>query len=181
VPSRPLTLWLAAAAIAAVLAGCGSSSSGSGSSTTSSTPTTSTSSSTSTSTTSSSGASGASVSTRTISGLGPVLVNAKGLTLYIFEPDKHAKVTCLATCAQLWPPDKLSGAAKATGSGEVEASLLGSASDPEGGSVITYDGWPLYAYVSDAEPGQVNGQGLETNGGLWYVIAPSGKVITTTR
>jgi len=120
----------------------------------------------------------ASIATRTISGLGPVLVDAQGRTLYIFEPDKHSKVTCTGSCAELWPPAKLSGSGKPSASGQVQASLLGSDPDPEGGSVVTYASWPLYTYVSDTEPGQANGQGLETNGGLWYVISPAGKVVT---
>lgn len=46
-----------------------------------------------------------------------------------------------------------------------------------GGRVVTYDGWPLYTYVTDTAAGQANGQALNLNGGLWYVISPSGKVI----
>jgi Secreted repeat of unknown function len=56
---------------------------------------------------------------------------------------------------------------------------LGSDPDPEGGHVVTYAGWPLYTYAADSAAGQDNGQAIEANGGLWYVIAPSGKVITT--
>jgi hypothetical protein len=44
--------------------------------------------------------------------------------------------------------------------------------------VATYAGWPLYTYVTDTSPGTAHGQALVLNGGLWDVIAPSGKVIT---
>ncbi len=57
--------------------------------------------------------------------------------------------------------------------------LLGSDPDPEGGRGVTYAGWPLYTYAADSAAGQDNGQAIETNGGRWYVIAPSGTVITT--
>jgi len=156
-------------ACAVSLAACGGSSSPSSSSSPGSSATTGTT------------APSTSVATRTISGLGPVLVDAQGRTLYMFEPDKHSKVTCTGSCAELWPPAKLTGSGKPSASGQVQASLLGSDPDPEGGSVITYGGWPLYTYVSDTEPGQANGQGLETDGGLWYVISPAGKVITKSR
>ena len=43
---------------------------------------------------------------------------------------------------------------------------------------MTYAGWPLYSYVTDTSPGSAHGQALKLNGGLWYVIAPSGKLIT---
>jgi hypothetical protein len=61
----------------------------------------------------------------------------------------------------------------------VKASTLGSDPDPTGGRVATYAGWPLYTYVADRAPGSVKGQALNLNGGLWYVLAPSGKVIRT--
>ncbi len=122
----------------------------------------------------------AQISTKTLPGLGTILVNGQGQTLYIFVPDKHSKVTCVSTCAQLWPPVKLPNAQKALVSGKVKPSLLGSDPDSEGGRVATYAGWPLYTYISDSAAGQANGQGIETNGGLWYVIDPSGAVVTKT-
>jgi predicted lipoprotein with Yx(FWY)xxD motif len=120
-----------------------------------------------------------SVSVRTLPTVGAVLVNAEGHTLYTFAPDNHSKVTCVSSCATLWPPLKLASGETAAGPPQLKASLLGSDPDPEGGSVVTYAGWPLYTYAADSAAGQDNGQAIETNGGLWYVIAPSGKVITT--
>jgi predicted lipoprotein with Yx(FWY)xxD motif len=119
------------------------------------------------------------IASTTISGLGPVLVNAQGRTLYVFVPDNHQKVTCVGACASVWPPVKLAAGAKAVGSGAVKASLIGSDPDPDGGRVVTYAGWPLYLYVADTTPGTDAGQALNLNGGLWYVISPAGKVIKT--
>jgi predicted lipoprotein with Yx(FWY)xxD motif len=119
-----------------------------------------------------------SLSVRTLPTVGAVLVNADGRTLYTFTPDNHAKVTCVSSCATLWPPLKLASGESATAP-QLKASLLGSDPDPEGGSVVTYAGWPLYTYEADSAAGQDNGQALEANGGRWYAIAPSGKVITT--
>jgi predicted lipoprotein with Yx(FWY)xxD motif len=119
------------------------------------------------------------ISTRNIPKLGTVLVNSKGLTLYMFVPDKDKSVTCVDACAAVWPPVFLPKGAKAAAAGQVKASMLGSDPDPTGGRVATYAGWPLYTYVADRAPGSVKGQGLNLNGGLWYVLAPSGKVIRT--
>ena len=47
--------------------------------------------------------------------------------------------------------------------------------------MVTYNGWPLYAYTADTAPGVAKGQGLKLNGGYWYVISPSGKVIKSKR
>lgn len=116
------------------------------------------------------------VSVASVDGLGPVLVNGQGKVLYIFVPDNAKKVTCTGGCAAVWPPLKLSGS-KAVPSGPVEASKLGSAPDPSGGKVVTYAGWPLYTYVADTGPGMATGQAKNLNGGLWYVIDPTGTVI----
>lgn len=107
-----------------------------------------------------------------------MLVNAQGHTLYTFAPDKDKKVTCVSSCAAVWPPVKLPAGAKAAPSGAVKASLLGSDPDPSGGNVATYAGWPLYTYVTDTSAGAHTGQAINLNGGQWYVISPAGKVIT---
>jgi predicted lipoprotein with Yx(FWY)xxD motif len=117
------------------------------------------------------------VSTRTLHGLGTVLVNSKGLTLYMFVPDKRSRVTCVSTCAAIWPPEFLPNHGKAVAEGKAKQKLLGSDRDPAGGRVVTYHGWPLYTYVADTKPGMATGQALNLNGGLWYVVAPSGAVI----
>lgn len=117
------------------------------------------------------------ISTRNVPKLGTILVNSKGMTLYMFVPDKRKNVTCKATCAVIWPPVKLPRGAKAVASGAVKARLLSSDPNPAGGRVVTYNGWPLYTYVADRAPGQAKGQALNLNGGLWYVLAPSGQVI----
>src|SRR5947208_16173442 len=122
---------------------------------------------------------GTRISTRKLPRLGTVLVNGKGRTLYMFVRDKRKKVTCVGSCAVAWPPVKLPKGAKAVAAGKAKAALLGSDKDPAGGRVVTYNKWPLYTYVADTAPGQAKGQALNLNGGLWYVLSPSGKVIRT--
>lgn len=151
-----------------VVAGCGSSSG-----------TTSTTASTSTTSTAATAKSVA-ISSAAVSGLGTVLVNSQGDTLYIFEPDNHTKVTCTGGCAAVWPPVQLSSGQTPSATGAVKASLLGSDPNPSGGNVVTYAGWPLYTYAGDSGAGSASGQALDVNGGLWYVISPSGTVIRTT-
>jgi predicted lipoprotein with Yx(FWY)xxD motif len=114
------------------------------------------------------------VSTRTIKPYGTVLVNSAGHALYTFAPDKAKKVTCTGACAKIWPPLKVSSGAKPTSAAGIQASLLGSDPNPGGGRVVTYNGWPLYAYVTDTTAGVAHGQGLNLNGGRWYLMSPSG-------
>ena len=175
-------LLAAVPAVAVVLAACGSSKKSTTSAPAATTPTATTAAPTTTKaapTTTKAApttAGGTKVSTASVDGLGPVLVNAQGKVLYTFAPDNAKKVTCVGACAAVWPPLKLSGS-KAVASGTVKASLLGSDPNPSGGSVVTYAGSPLYTYVADTGPGVANGQAINLNGGLWYVISPSGTVI----
>jgi predicted lipoprotein with Yx(FWY)xxD motif len=119
------------------------------------------------------------IGSRKLPKLGTVLVNSKGLTLYMFVPDKQKKVTCVTTCAAVWPPVKLASGQKAVATGQAKQSLIGSDRNPSGGKVVTYNKWPLYTYVVDTKPGEAKGQALNLNGGLWYVLSPAGKVIRT--
>lgn len=121
------------------------------------------------------------VKTKTLKKLGVVLVTSTGRTLYMFKPDKQKKVTCKRSCAAAWPPLKLKKGQKAMASGAVRQKLLGSDPNPSGGRVVTYNGWPLYRYAGDSAPGQARGQATNLNGGLWYVMSPSGKYITKKR
>jgi predicted lipoprotein with Yx(FWY)xxD motif len=116
------------------------------------------------------------LSAENIPDLGEVLV-AEGETLYVFAPDRAKEVTCSGSCAEAWPPLAVPKGQKPTASETVKGGLVGTAPGPEGAEVVTYAGWPLYRFVSDTEPGEANGQDVNLNGGYWYVISPSGKVI----
>ncbi len=130
-------------------------------------------------TTSQTSSGGTTIATGTVSGLGTVLVDGQGHTLYIFEPDKHASVTCVGACASVWPPVQLTAGQTPQAGGGAKQALLSSDPNPGGGRVVTYAGWPLYTYAADTAPGAAQGQALNLNGGLWYVMSPTGAVVTT--
>ena len=166
---------------AVAAAGCGSSSSSSSStSTPAATTTAATSAKAAAKKAAKAAAAKLTVSAATVPGLGVILVNSQGRTLYTFAPDKKSKVTCVGSCASVWPPVTLSAGAAPAAAKQLKASLLSSDTNPSGGKVVTYAGWPLYTYVGDSAPGTASGQAKNLNGGLWYVITPTGKVITKT-
>src|SRR5215475_11212904 len=111
-------------------------------------------------------AGGVAVKTRKVSGLGVVLVNAKGRTLYVFMKDKQHRVTCTGSCTNFWFPLK-KGSGKPKAGGTAKAKLLGSVKNPAGGKVVTYNKWPLYTYTGDSGAGKATGQGVNLNGGKW--------------
>lgn len=118
-----------------------------------------------------------SLSTKTLPGVGAVLVNGQGHTLYTFAPDNATKVTCTGSCASYWPPLKIASGQTPAVSGGVSASMVSSDADPSGGNVVTYHGWPLYTYVADSAAGTDHGQAINLSGGRWYVISAAGTVV----
>ncbi len=105
---------------------------------------------------------------------GSILVDGKGMTLYLFTQDTQNSnaSTCYGKCASFWPPLLTSGAAVA-GSG-LDASKLGTIKRTDGTTQVTYNGWPLYYFAKDKKPGDTNGQKVQ---GSWFVVSPSGDPI----
>ena len=160
--SRPLGLLSAALVVplvALVAAGCGSSGG------------------TSNGTAKAAGGSSATVSVAN-TGLGNILVDSHGDTLYLFAKDTGGKSTCFGACAAAWPPLRTSG--KPTAGGGAKASLLGTTPRSDGKPQVTYNGHPLYGFKGDSKPGDTTGQGSPGFGAPWYVLSPTGNEITTT-
>jgi predicted lipoprotein with Yx(FWY)xxD motif len=120
------------------------------------------------------------VKTGEIHGLGKVLVDGQGFTLYVFAPDRHSGSSkCYGRCALAWPPLVLpSGVSKAPAGPGVRSALLGTTKRRDGSVEVTYHKWPLYTWVVDSAPGDATGQDLNNLGGKWYVITPEGQLIT---
>lgn len=105
------------------------------------------------------------------SDVGTILVDGAGITLYLFTQDSPGTSVCTEECLANWPA--LEG--EPTAGDGVEEDLLGSIERDDGTVQATYADWPLYYFVQDSEPGDLNGQGVED---VWYVLAPDGQMIT---
>ena len=108
-------------------------------------------------------------------GLGTILINSGGRTLYLFKADVGTKSACSGACATAWPPLLTNG--KPTASGGAKVSLLGTTARSDGTRQVTYNGHPLYRYAADAKPGDDAGQALNQFGAEWYVLAANGSKI----
>jgi predicted lipoprotein with Yx(FWY)xxD motif len=104
--------------------------------------------------------------------LGSILVDSRGRTLYLFQKDAANRSNCAGMCAQIWPPLTASG--KPSGGNGVNAGMLGTTKRSDGSTQVTYNGHPLYTYTADTSPGQVNGNGINTFGGVWNAVTPNG-------
>jgi predicted lipoprotein with Yx(FWY)xxD motif len=117
------------------------------------------------------GAIGPLVSTGT-TGLGRILVDSRGRTLYLFEKDKNGKSACTTSCAGAWPPLIATGKPRA-GAG-AKASLLGETKRADGRMQVTYNHHPLYLFVKDTKKGQTTGEAVNAFGADWYAVSPAG-------
>jgi predicted lipoprotein with Yx(FWY)xxD motif len=113
------------------------------------------------------------VSATTVGGLGKVIVDSKGFTLYDFHKDKGGKSACYGACAKVWPPLLTEGKPQ-VGEGAM-ASKLGTTKRKDGSQQVTYAGWPLYTYEADEKPGEANGNDIDSFGAEWYALQPSGE------
>jgi predicted lipoprotein with Yx(FWY)xxD motif len=110
------------------------------------------------------------VNTGNAPGIGIVLVDGRGRTLYHLKPETGDTIQCTGSCTSTWPPLLLSGGATPTGGMHVTGTLA-TVARPDGGTQVTYEGLTLYTYAGDSKPGQATGQGV---GGVWFAVTPTG-------
>lgn len=106
---------------------------------------------------------------------GNYLADAEGRPLYTFSTDtpatddRQAVVSCtIATCLEVWP--LLTGPDDPEPVGGVDPALMG-VTEHDSRQVVTYDGWPLYRFVGDAGAQEPQGDGIQSFGGEWRVVA----------
>ncbi|HXW82500.1 MAG TPA: hypothetical protein VEJ84_23580 [Acidimicrobiales bacterium] len=116
------------------------------------------------------------VDVRSVKGYGKILVTSTGVSLYLLTSDPSGGSSCIGSCAIVWPPLIANGKLKA-GPG-VNPALLSTFSRSDGGKQVLYNKHALYTYEEDTGPGMVTGQGVETYGGIWWLVSPSGHAIT---
>ena len=99
---------------------------------------------------------------------GKILVDGKGMTLYVDEKDKPGAPNCTGQCLTAWPP--LAAPATPTFGTGVTASLYTTVTAADGSKQLAVKGFPLYTWQGDTKPGDVTGK--DQNG--FYVVQASG-------
>jgi predicted lipoprotein with Yx(FWY)xxD motif len=102
--------------------------------------------------------------------LGSILVDGKGMTLYLFTKDTPNTSNCNGQCLVAWPA--LLG--KPTAGKGVDDSKLGSFTRSDGSVQASYNGWPLYYWKDDAKAGDATGQNVNN---VWFVLDHDGNAI----
>jgi predicted lipoprotein with Yx(FWY)xxD motif len=116
--------------------------------------------------------SGGTIGIASIAGLGTVLVDSEGMTVYEFTVDNGTTSECYGGCEAAWPPVVAKG--KPTAGEGAMASALGTTKRKDGTLQVTYDGHPLYTFAEDSTPGEVNGNEVE---GTWFVLNEGGSAV----
>ena len=108
--------------------------------------------------------------------LGTLLVNDKGMTVYMFKNDTAGSPsTCTGDCATNWPAVTVASEDDVVAGPNVNG--LGTVENADGSYQVTYHGWPLYTFAKDAKRGDATGEGA---GDKWYTLAPDTVTVSHT-
>jgi predicted lipoprotein with Yx(FWY)xxD motif len=122
--------------------------------------------------------SGDTVSTKSISGVGTVLVDSTGMALYTNDQDTSSKIVCTGQCQSFWIPLKAPSGGQPTSSDSAVQSKLGVLQGQ-----VTFNGKPIYTFVQDS-PGKVTGNGfMDSFGGptfTWTAATTGGAPASST-
>lgn len=119
----------------------------------------------------------ATVGLASVAGLGKVLVDSTGQTVYLFQKDPRDESACTGACAAAWPP--VASAGKPVVGRGAKASLVGTITRSNGKPQLTYAGHPLYLFDGDNAHGDIKGQGVNAFGARWYTVSTNGTAVTT--
>lgn len=103
---------------------------------------------------------------------GPILYDASGQAIYLFDVERSTRPKCYGDCAKAWPPVLTTGKPRAEGS--ARSDLLGTTRRSDGSTQVTYAGQPLYFYAHEGKY-QVLCHDIEEYGGTWLVVEPDGE------
>jgi predicted lipoprotein with Yx(FWY)xxD motif len=93
---------------------------------------------------------------------GAILVDASGMSLYVFDNDTSLSSTCTGRCATHWPPLKATARDQADGD-------WGIITRDDGTLQWAYKRKPLYTWTADKKPGDIHGNGVNDS---WHVAKP---------
>src|SRR3954451_10348841 len=93
--------------------------------------------------------------------IGEYVSDGAGRTLYRFDNDSAdpPKSTCNGDCATAWPPLLIKSPGKIFPKG-VAPRIIGYVERADHTCQVTIAGHPVYYFVADARPGDINGQGV---------------------
>jgi predicted lipoprotein with Yx(FWY)xxD motif len=108
-----------------------------------------------------------------VPGVGAVLVDTSGKTLYTLTDADGTAVECTGACLQAWPAAMVSANAKVKAPKRVKSLSTTDANQ------VTWKDLPLYTFAGDSGPKVANGEGIVSFGGTWHVVKVGNRAATT--
>lgn len=105
---------------------------------------------------------GGTLASQQLSGVGTVLVDQSGKTVYMPDQEGKGMIKCTGGCLSFWFPVTV---ASASGKPSLPSGFSGAVSTikrPDNGQMqVTYDGTPLYTFKLDQAPGEAKGNNFQ--------------------
>jgi predicted lipoprotein with Yx(FWY)xxD motif len=125
------------------------------------------------------------ISTRMVTGVGMVLTDQSGKTLYSPRQEAHGAIKCTGSCLGFWFPVTVSSQAKPSADSAVTGTLGSIQRSDDHSRQLTYDGEPLYTFRLDDGPGQIHGNNFTDQFGgetfNWQAVTANGTAATPSQ
>lgn len=124
------------------------------------------------------------ISARMLPGIGSVLVDRTGKTVYSPEQEAHGTIKCTGSCLSFWFPVTVAAGSVPRAPRGVHG-VLATIHRPGGLTQLTYNGRPLYTFRLDQAPGQAHGNDFTDHFGgtsfTWHAVTTSGAPARTSQ
>lgn len=106
---------------------------------------------------------------------GKYLTDSKGMTLYVNSDDERFNSNCNAECVEKWPIYEYNNINLIYVTDELSKRIGSTIRDKDGNQYsgwnqYSYNGKPLYYYIGDKNPGDINGIITEDLGSKWSIV-----------
>src|SRR5215475_3830169 len=122
------------------------------------------------------------ISTRTVAGVGTVLTDQSGKTLYTAQQEARGVIKCTAGCLSFWFPVTVGQGATPRAASTITGTLGSIQRSDDRTRQLTYNGQPLYTFRLDAAPGQTHGNNFTDQFGgqsfTWHAVTAGGGAAT---
>jgi predicted lipoprotein with Yx(FWY)xxD motif len=127
---------------------------------------------------------GPAVTARKLPGVGMVLVDRTGKTVYSPEQEAHGKILCTGSCLSFWFPVAVASGTQLHAPAGISGTL-GTIRRSGGVTQLTFNGRPLYTFRLDQGPGELHGSNFsdqfDGRSFTWQVVAANGSVASTSK
>jgi predicted lipoprotein with Yx(FWY)xxD motif len=128
---------------------------------------------------------GPAVAAHKLPGVGMVLVDRTGKTVYSPEQEAHGKILCTGSCLGFWFPVAVAAGTQPHATAGLSGTFGTIRRTDDGVTQLTYNGRPLYTFRLDQGPGELHGNNFSDQFGgrsfTWQVVGANGSVASASQ